>query len=363
MQTNVYTNSLMILMLIGALFYYKKSIFSKEQVNKNGYLILWAVLTIFSVFYQPESGDSASTIDLYNNYIHGNVEYHLEPFYFRLMDILPESYYLWRFVIWGSASLFTILALKKLNVNVNFATIVFITTCLIPFYYYVRNILGLSMLAYALSILLTHESIRAIKMKELLICLCLLAGAYFTHSSMPLYFAITIVAYFIPANRKSLIAIVVILIALSFFVKEITMFLISSGFYMDYATDVASKAFDNDSGFEHNLNGLILRYFWLLPYGLMILWGIRNNILASISDKQSKTVTVFMMISFILFFGTFTLAGDITYSLYYRLLNSSFYFISFYVTLFLYNNRNSIMGKVCMTLILLYNIYQYYALI
>ena len=141
MHSNDILNSMMIFMLVALIFYYRKSIFSIEPERKYGLHVLWLVLTLFSVFYQPEVGDSASTVDLYNNYIHGKVEYHLEPFYFRLMDILPESYYLWRFVIWGAASLFTCLTIKRIGINVNFASVIFVTTCLLPIFYYVRNIL------------------------------------------------------------------------------------------------------------------------------------------------------------------------------------------------------------------------------
>lgn len=364
MILNNVINSIMILLLLAVLFYHRKSFFSFEMEKKHGFIILWSVLTIFSVFYQPTEGDSQSTLELYENYIYSNAEYHLEPFYYRLMDIIPGSYYLWRFVIWGTASLLTILSIRCLKINNNFATIIFITTCLLPIFYYVRNILGLSIMFYAFTRILTFNSNSyKAKVREVIICLFLLIVAYFTHSSMPLYFSIALVAYFIPHSRKCIFILFAIILILFFFSEKLIMFLVNSGIYMEYALYVAEIAFDSDTGHDYNIFGQMLRYFWFLPYIIVILWGLFFKQPASLSNHEFRSQNFFLIFSFILFFGTLSLFGRINSSLYYRLLNSSFFPLAFYASMFLFHKKSSSLGRLCIFFILTYNLIHFCALL
>lgn len=363
-STILIINSLVAMLLPITLFRYRKAIYGSYSYSDKGYYYLWVILTLFSVFYIPIGGDSESTLGIFENYHANGTEYHLEEMYFRLMDILPNNYYLWRLVIWGTASFFTVLTVKKLHIDSGLASVAMVCVCLIPIFYYVRNILGLSILFYL--VVRIYEFKKQDKksiVRECLVCVPLLVLSYFAHSSMPLYYAICLAAFFVPLGWTTYLALGVIFIAISFFPDQIVSLLLASGLFMDYAYDASSKVFEADQGFLLNSFGQFLRTFWLFPYGALIVYGLIVLRGKDFHDEYAAITKVFLVISTLLFFGSFALSGTIVYSLYYRLLNSSFFSLAFFVMLFLRNRRTGLISKVFMTLILIYNIYQYFAII
>ena len=150
-------NSICIFVLLILVFFNRKHIFVNDAKGGTNYFVLWLVATLFSTFYMPIDGDVYNGYYSYQEYLSSGMQYHMEAIYFWLMDHLPHNFYLYRFVIWGTASLFLVLTFKRLNCQSQLATLIFISSCLLICYYYMRNVLGFSILYYVVACICTYQ--------------------------------------------------------------------------------------------------------------------------------------------------------------------------------------------------------------
>ena len=132
------------LICAGILLFNRQAIFENRNKNNSNYFLLWLFLTCFCTWFAV-GADYTS----YQEALHFST--HVEPFYVSLYNIVGGNYILWRMIVWGIANIFTVLTIKRMGDDVNLFTILFILLPLLGFYYVTRNVLGLSILFYALA--------------------------------------------------------------------------------------------------------------------------------------------------------------------------------------------------------------------
>lgn len=338
----------------------RRSLFSNNSKKGTGYFVLWAFLSLFSVFYIPLDGDNYTDIALYNNYISNGVEHHLEPLYFWIMSVLPHSFFLYRFVVWGTAALFVVLTFKQLGIESQFSTIVFTLVCLLPCFYYLRNALGFSILYYVVTCILTHrKGPIGMRIRNYCIWGALLYLSYLTHTSMPLYYLIVLVAIFLPLNKYVATIFFIGLPVLGTFLMEF------ANIFMIYVTLETAEAgvgyLEKTEGYDFSMMGLAFQAFMLAPYIYSMYIATKDHIFGK--DASDKNLKFYLMATMVLFSSSFLFMGKASYSLHLRLLNTSFMPMAFFMALYFKNRRTEKNYKIIMTLILVYNFMQIYGII
>ena len=129
-----------ILLLLCLIRLFKHWYDNKKYNPKYGYIVLWLAAVSFSMFYN--SGyDYYGYERIYEEYANTHLEYHMESFYFRVIDFLPQSYLLWRFSIWGSAGLIWFFTCHEMKCSSTIAGLFFMTIPLFQYFYYIFSYL------------------------------------------------------------------------------------------------------------------------------------------------------------------------------------------------------------------------------
>lgn len=346
-------NTICIGVLWGVAFVNRNHIIRNNSAGGTSYFSLWLTATLFSVFYMPVDGDVYNGYLSYHEYVASGVQYHMEPIYFWLIDHLPHNFYIYRFVIWGTASLFMVMTFKKLNCQSPLAMLVFISSCLIVCYYYLRNVLGFSILYYVVaSICMYKKEKHKRPVWDYIIYALLLVAAFFLHRSMPIYYAVVLLALFMPTNRYVILAIGVALPAISILVPSIIPTVLQSGILDQETAELGANYLEYSEGYDFNFMGRLLRFFWLLPYIYIMVIAVFT--IPAKSSKERNPVVVFLLISVFLFSSSFLFASQYSYSLHLRLLHTSFMPMIFFITKYLEDKRTITIGRIFTLLVLTY---------
>lgn len=201
----------------------RKSLFTSKIPNNfgTGYFILWMVITIYAAFYCPPKGDNAtSMMRFYYPYINGVDEknLHFEYLYFRIMDLVPYGYVLWRIAVWGilGATSYIVLC-KLLKCDKNLATIACITFALPVLFYYQRATAGYCLMYIAMFYLVEKNYNLVFRVG---IASVIMIVALQFHTSMVFYLSILLISYFVQVSKKSLAIIIIMSLIFSFSVLE-----------------------------------------------------------------------------------------------------------------------------------------------
>lgn len=170
----------------------------------SSYMPIFILMTLISVFAFTEydTYHYHTTYDIMTEYHEAE---HVEEYYFWLTEVLPNSYYIWRFVIWGGASLFFVWALKLLKLNP--------TVCgaLIPLVLIAR--FNVSRASFGIAVLLFSIILLIAPKKNLLIRLLAIAGVVasgYLHSSMVIFITIAFLFLIFPLTKKSMIILLIL---------------------------------------------------------------------------------------------------------------------------------------------------------
>lgn len=338
-------NNICIGVLCFFIFLNKGHIFKNKATGGTNFFFLWLLATLFSTFYMPVNGDVYNGYQSYYDYLATGNQYHMEPFYFWLIDHLPQNYYLYRFVIWGTASLFLVLTFKKLNCQSQLATLVFISSCLIVCYYYLRNVLGFSILYYVVASLFSpHQQSKAKRYGFYILYAALLVATYFLHRSMPLYYAVVLLAIFLPSNKYAIILLALLFPTISFVVPSLVGTVMNLGILNQETAELAASYIEYSEGFDFNFMGRVLRFFWLVPYVIIMIVAILKLPKKIVNKK--RPIEVFLLTSLFLFSFSFIFANQFSNSLHLRILNTSFLPMSYFITMYLEDKRDKKIGHI-----------------
>ena len=171
----------------------------KGCVSKsNNYAFVLVCMLLYSVLGFLE-WDTYHYYRYYEMMAKGYFRIHVEDVYFWLIKELPHNYILWRFCIWGGATILMIWSAKKLKLKSNtfcfIATILFITRLTVS-----RGGLGIALLVFCSIILIqSYEKRRII---PIVIAVLGIIFSTYLHSSMFIFIFCMMLALILPFNKK-----------------------------------------------------------------------------------------------------------------------------------------------------------------
>lgn len=179
---------------------YRKVFFGVFSHN-NSYLFIWVCMMLYSVlgFLQYDTYHYSWA---YEEMVKSGDAYGVEHFYFWLTQILPNSYLLWRFAIWGTASTLVIITAKRLSLNANVVgfmiPLLFLTQLTIT-----RGCLGLSLMVLSSVLLLQSK-----EKKRLFVVALSIVGiglSLYLHKSMVIFVSLLVLTIFLPVNKRTIL--------------------------------------------------------------------------------------------------------------------------------------------------------------
>ena len=174
------------------------SVYNGRISRSNNYTFVFICMLLYSVLGFLE-WDTYHYYSLYEMMVKSYYPIHVEEVYFWLIKELPHNYFLWRFCIWGGATILMIWSAKKLKLNSNtfcfIAAILFIIRLTVS-----RGGLGIALLIYC-SIILT-QSIGNKKIIPILFAATGIVLSTYLHSSMFIFIICMLLAFILPFNKK-----------------------------------------------------------------------------------------------------------------------------------------------------------------
>lgn len=317
----------------------------RKGKNGTGYIFFVVFILLFSLFYRPVNGDFWGYYKLHLRGAH-YLNKHMEPFYYWVMAIVPDNYLLWRVCVWLPAAIIIAVFLKLLRIPPSIATTFFLMFALTRSYYYVRNVLGLSILYLGLTLFaLRVRFVR--KTVNIILCVGLIFASWYFHRSMPMYILVGLTAIFLPFDRKHVI---VALIAFPFLYSAT--YIVASKFLgideIWIAEGTGVNYLEGINEVVRNWKGMVtlivdyvpVVYFYIVAFGKAL---PRNN-------PDYDAYKVFLLFSFIVFYVSFLFVGQGSAALHIRIYTSSMLPFSVVVSLFF---KNYFMSKECRFLIYL----------
>lgn len=179
-----------------AFIVYRPAIKTKNQ-GKGNYILFFLIVSI-SVVFAFTVGDFYHYYPLYKSLARGFYDNSMEDFYNDLVKHIPDSYFLWRFAVWGASTFLLIQTYKRVNSPVRLSCLIFVLILIINFGSS-RNTLGYMLLYYSMTFIF-----KPLKNKTFSFILAI-TGVFlstYLHKSMPLYIALIIIA-FVPMNKNT----------------------------------------------------------------------------------------------------------------------------------------------------------------
>ena len=283
----------------------------KGYHSSTGFFVLWLIITIYSVFYSPEDGDNFSSLNNYYSYLDGTPEeyLHFEPIYFRIMDLVPYGYVVWRFFIWGIGALLLVLFLNKIKFEKSVSTVSILYFSL-PLLFYQRAIIGYVLIYIGLAFLsniVISKSNLILKLKNLILAIICFLGALFFHTTMVFYVIVALLSLLIimcaPKRHIFIILLGLIIVIISFLPNLINIFI-----------EIASEETQNTAilylenaklGAKPTLFGYIGLFLYYGPfYGMLsyCVWNINNFSLSfNVFEKTVLINTAILVVISIIF--------------------------------------------------------------
>lgn len=239
-----------------------------------GYLFFFVFVVIFSVFGYAD-WDFYGYQQIFNNIKKTGDDIYLEPIYIWIIKNISSNYYWWRLIVWGSATLFTLLCIRRLKLDVKVSLCIFSLFYLVSAFFYLRVSLGLSIMFLGLSYIIkpSHSRRMAILWGIVLILL-----SYFFHRSMFVAILFLFIA-FIKLSRKQ---VVISLIAFPFLVIVVNNLLeyIVGGNLSSFGTNM--QIGEKMTGYasaemkNFNINGIIMQLVYYIPVVLALFYVVRE---------------------------------------------------------------------------------------
>ena len=294
----------------------------KAGKKGTGYIFFVFFILLFSLFYRPVNGDFWHYLEMYD--LGSGVHNHLEPYFNWLIEEIPNNFLLWRIAIWLPAAILIAFTYQKLGIQSSMATFFFCLLGLVGFYYYTRNVLGMSILIFALSLISSRRLRPSTKIIHTILIIGLFALSWYLHKSMPIFIALSIMAILLPPNKRILLYSLLMFPILYGAIYSISSSVLGLELWLNESSgeeylEAANTFYSNWKG----VLGLIIKY---APIVYFYVIGFNSQLL---SDKEEKSYKMFLYLSFFIFYISFLFFGRGSIMLQLRLYNSSLLPLSF----------------------------------
>lgn len=155
---------------------------------KNNYSFFILIVLIYSVFAFSEA-DTYHYHRMFDELKATNVREHVEPFYFWLIQVLPQGgYYIWRLIVWGLSLFLMIKTFRRIRLDSEITSLLFSLILLSPFVL-TRGTLGFSLLLYSTALIFYPGKSKLLSVILGIIGICL---SIFLHKSIIAFLAVAI---------------------------------------------------------------------------------------------------------------------------------------------------------------------------
>lgn len=283
-----------------------KSEFFRYTAKKSSYSFLFLMVVLYTTFGFSEA-DTYHYHNLYDQMLKFGHAIHVEEFYFWLIRILPHNYYIWRFVVWGLATLLTIATFKRFNLNAHVVGFVF-PMILLQEFVVTRGALGIALFLFSASFLIKPGKYKLISFLFGVIgSVCALS----LHHSLPLFVLISLFAL-IPLNKVIIIALIILYPILRLVVIPFIFSIIESGLLSSNTEDFATLYLESEKNIS-NINGIIRLIIEYLPRFLIFFILVKEYIFSRVKELP-KYFKLLFQYSFLLFYVALLCFGQETSS-------------------------------------------------
>ena len=257
-----------------------KNAFQKEARGGTGYVLLFIVMTLYCVFYCPESGDNFFSMANYYSYLDGTdwEKLHFERIYFYIMDYIPYGYVYYRLFVWGVACLLCVWLMKKMEIKSQIATLSVLTFALPILLYYQRAAFAYVLLYVALFCYeskgdLFVDTLPFVKKYYVLLSVVLFLCVIPFHNAMPIYLTFLLCALLTP---KNLIGLVALGLGLYIFSESLISNSISLlEFFREDTIETGMRSLEGDTAIiGQNFNGALVDFLKMFPLYAMLVYGL-----------------------------------------------------------------------------------------
>lgn len=217
--------------------------------------------------------------------------------------LAPNSYFLWRFIVWGCASLLVVKTFERVNLKQDLAICFFIMIWMLWFSY-ARVSLAMAMAFYGLAIISTSRTSLFSRLHGLIF---LLASLFF-HKSAGFIVIVSLLALLLPykGNKKWLIILVSFPLLIYLFRVYLSDFLIGdiSSDNEEISSYIArGQNYMNSDNYVQGIGYLIGQLFERVPYYMIFVTSItllvrKNNLIKNDSVKVFiKTIVLLILVA------------------------------------------------------------------
>lgn len=345
-----FLNTLLCIGIVIMVCYNYGNIYGKSK-GGTGYFAFWMFITVFSMFYCPEYGDSfKGAIDLEEYASTGNTG-HYEYIYYLPLRFLPKNYYVWRFCVWGLASFLLISCYKVLKCPSQYATVIFLSITLIPCFYYLRNSLGFALLYLGTILLLRIYSEKKFKSKTFVLSILLLVVSYFAHNSMPVYYLIVLLAFICPLNYWTIIISILIYPVLHRYISDLATAFLSQNYISESTSELGLGYLSKYNTANYNINGIILLILQFVPFFIVYFDAIKHM-------KKNHTNyiinKIFFQISYLLLYTALCFYQTASNHLFLRFINTCTLPMALVLVFYMSDKMSTKLNKIFIGSIILY---------
>lgn len=269
------------------------------------YVFLYIMIVLFATFGFSEA-DTYHYHSIYDEMIKFRTAVHVEPVYYWLIEHIPHNYYLWRFIVWGSAAVLLVTTFKRLELNASSVGLIF-PLILLQQFVITRGCLGIAIFLYALTFILKPTSNKLLSYFWGILC-CILSVLF--HKSIPLFIAISFLAL-IPLNKGLIIVSVILFPVLRAVVLPFVFDILGGSLFSTDTAEFAQGYLESDKSVA-NINGIMRLCLEYIPRILIFIFLVKEYIF----DKKEipKNIRFFFQYSYILFYIAMLFFGQNTSS-------------------------------------------------
>lgn len=316
-----------------------------------GFAFFFIVVTIFST-YGFTSGDYFHYKGLYDQLVLSPTNVHVEEFYFWLIKNLPESYTLWRFVVWGIAAIVFVLISRRLKINSRFLSLIFALLLMI-YFPNPRNTLAYVVFYWGITFFFFKWRNAFVSfLLGLIFVLC----SYYLHKSMFVYIGLFVIVLLIRWNKWIYIGSLILFPFLYKSLSSLAEYFLIYSFANEESLESGIRYLESDFYQIANLNGLIQLALNRIPVIVLMIYSIyyiyfRNHNVESIFRLFLNYTYVLMYISF-LFYGQ-----QVSAFLSPRFWDASMYTATLFLSYYLYMQNRTFLIKGALCILVLANVY------
>lgn len=329
------------------------TIYYRISGNKNNninYLIFGILLTTYSVLCYVDK-DFYHYQEIYNSVKHIGYSNHLEPIYVWLINNFSFNYLSWRFVIWGTATIFLLLTISRLKLDIRSAI------CILAIFYvstfsFLRMSLGVSILFYGYSLIIKLDSL---KRGNVILGTIIVLSSVFFHRSIFIMILILFISSNINLKKKHILYSTIGIVVISFNMNIIFDHILNINFNnIDNGMGIESKvnSYINGEKSTSNIFGMLSKVILYFPNVLALLYFIKKITFDEYRvPKYIQTFLTFWYISnliaYIFFFQ------EVSNWLFVRFMYMSYFPMSVVLIYYYSRNRSNIIMKTILLLGLL----------